>query len=544
MEKITDSTGNKIDYVAEHFQYLLLKDENGKEIIGKRFGDILENLQEKQSEEYNLSPAANGKPEAEDSPAFLEAYHCFAAEKTYASADIKENIGSENIGGTIKFLNDYKYSVEQKNEYTNYKLYFNKEKDDDITGITFHIKKAESTGTDISSKNNGEEKNLQVSDAAATTDTKNLLKQNLTEIGTDGYEVKDVYNITSENGNVTGLYNVTIPAEKLAGADPKECKVVYYADNNAIPLEKETTYTTDADGNTNGIVFTTGHFSNYAVLYKSKTNPKPSGGGAIAPVPSDVTTSGAAGDKVTTAKADVKVTEQINADGTKTKIADVKVSADNQKEILKQVKANKSKEIILDVSKDAVKDAAKAEVTLDKSFIDSIVKDTDAKLTVKTPLGDKTYTQEELKAMSEAASGSTVSIAVEKTAEEPADDAAAKIEKAKSIVKEMKLIARSSKTAKKNIKAVLKNDTKTKAAIKELEELGFTVKYRFYRSNKKSSGYKAMVTKETKSCINKTGKKGRKYFYKVQVRVYDENGKLVAKTALKQCKYASRTWSK
>lgn len=103
MEKITDSTGNKIDYVAEHFQYLLLKDENGKEIIGKRFGDILENLQEKQSEEYNLSPAANGKPEAEDSPAFLEAYHCFAAEKTYASADIKENIGSENIGGTIKF---------------------------------------------------------------------------------------------------------------------------------------------------------------------------------------------------------------------------------------------------------------------------------------------------------------------------------------------------------------------------------------------------------------------------------------------------------
>jgi len=38
--------------------------------------------------------------------------------------------------------------------------------------------------------------------------------------------------------------------------------------------------------------------------------------------------------------------------------------------------------------------------------------------------------------------------------------------------------------------------------------------------------------------------KGTKYFYKVQVRVYDENGKLVAKTALKQCKYASRTWSK
>ena len=35
-----------------------------------------------------------------------------------------------------------------------------------------------------------------------------------------------------------------------------------------------------------------------------------------------------------------------------------------------------------------------------------------------------------------------------------------------------------------------------------------------------------------------------KYFYKVQVRVYDENGMLTAKTALKQCKYASRIWAK
>ena len=246
----------------------------------------------------------------------------------------------------------------------------------------------------------------------------------------------------------------------------------------------------------------------------------------------------------TTAPTDVKVGEKISADGTKTKVADVKVSAENQKEILKQAKANKSKEIILNVSKSAVGDAAKADVTLDKSFIDSIVKDTNAKLTIKTPFGDKTYTQEELKAMSAAATGSTISIAVEKAAEEPADDAAAKVEKAKSIVKDMKLTARSSKTAKKNVKAVLKNDAKTKAAIKELKELGFTVKYKFYRSTKKSASYKSAITKKVASYTNTSGKNSTKYFYKVQVRVYDENGKLVAKTALKQCKYASRTWTK
>ena len=255
----------------------------------------------------------------------------------------------------------------------------------------------------------------------------------------------------------------------------------------------------------------------------------------------DVTTDTKTG--TTTAPTEVKVSEKTNADGTKTKVADVKVSADNQKEILKQAKASKSKEIILNVSKAAVGDAAKADVTLDKSFIDSIVKDTNAKLTIKTPFGDKTYTQDELKAMSEAATGSTVTVAIEKAAE-PTDDVAAKIAKAKSIVKDMKLVARSSKTAKKNIKAVLKSDAKVNASIKELKDLGFTVKYRFYRSTKKAASYKAAVTKKTAAYTNTSGKKNAKYFYKVQVRVYDENGKLIAKTALKQCKYASRTWTK
>ena len=256
----------------------------------------------------------------------------------------------------------------------------------------------------------------------------------------------------------------------------------------------------------------------------------------------DVTTDTKSG--TTTAPTEVKVSEKTNADGTKTKVADVKVSADNQKEILKQAKASKSKEIILNVSSKSVGDATKADVTLDKSFIDSIVKDTNAKLTIKTPFGDKTYTQDELKAMSEAATGSTVTVAIEKAAEEPTDDAAAKIAKAKSIVKDMKLVARSAKTAKKNVKVTTSLDKQDKAIIKELKEAGYTVKYRFYRSTKKAAGYKAAVTKKTASYTNTSGKKGTKYFYKVQVRVYDENGKLVAKTALKQCKYASRTWTK
>ena len=115
---------------------------------------------------------------------------------------------------------------------------------------------------------------------------------------------------------------------------------------------------------------------------------------------------------------------------------------------------------------------------------------------------------------------------------------------AKALTAKLTPVARSAKTAKKNVKVTVSLDKQDKAIIKELKDAGYTVKYRFYRSTKKTAGYKAAVTKKTTSYTNTSGKKGTKYFYKVQVRVYDENGKLAAKTALKQCKYASRAWSR
>ena len=255
---------------------------------------------------------------------------------------------------------------------------------------------------------------------------------------------------------------------------------------------------------------------------------------------SEVETTGKAGSAVTTSPAEVKMS------GT---TATVTVKADNQKEILKQAKEKKSAQVVLAIANSDAKGAEKFELNLDKSFLASLLKDTNAKLVVKTPLGQKTYEREELQKLVNETTGTTVKAEINKdnvdtAAEEPTEENAAKIEKAKSIVKNMKLVARSSKTAKKNIKAVLKSDAKVNASIKELKDLGFTVKYRFYRSTKKAASYKSTVTKKTASYTNTSGKKGTKYFYKVQVRVYDENGKLVAKTALKQCKYASRTWTK
>ena len=100
------------------------------------------------------------------------------------------------------------------------------------------------------------------------------------------------------------------------------------------------------------------------------------------------------------------------------------------------------------------------------------------------------------------------------------------------------LMARSTKTAKLNIKVVVKGD------LKAITDAGYTVKYKFYRSTKKSAGYKAMMTGKSGIYINTYGKKGTMYYYKARVMIYDKDGNFVAQTVLKQCKYASRLWTK
>ena len=100
--------------------------------------------------------------------------------------------------------------------------------------------------------------------------------------------------------------------------------------------------------------------------------------------------------------------------------------------------------------------------------------------------------------------------------------------------------ARSTKTAKGNIKVVAKLSTADKQTLAQLTDLGYTVKYRFYRSTKKASNYKAMLEGTTGTYYNTSGKSGTRYYYKARVMVYDAQDNLIAKSTLKQCKYAAR----
>ncbi len=110
----------------------------------------------------------------------------------------------------------------------------------------------------------------------------------------------------------------------------------------------------------------------------------------------------------------------------------------------------------------------------------------------------------------------------------------AKVEK---LVSDLTLKARSAKTAKGHIKVTLTVDSD---AIRQIEDLGYTVKYKFYRSTKKAKGYKAKIEGAGKTYTNTAGTKGTKYYYKARVMVYDAQGALITKTALTQCKYACR----
>ena len=109
---------------------------------------------------------------------------------------------------------------------------------------------------------------------------------------------------------------------------------------------------------------------------------------------------------------------------------------------------------------------------------------------------------------------------------------------AKEAAGELVLAARSAKLKNGSVKIMLKDD------LKAITDAGYTVKYKFYRSTKKSAGYKAVLTKKAPTYFNTYGKKGTMYYYKARVMIYDKDGNFVAQTALKQCKYANRLWTK
>ncbi len=112
----------------------------------------------------------------------------------------------------------------------------------------------------------------------------------------------------------------------------------------------------------------------------------------------------------------------------------------------------------------------------------------------------------------------------------------------KELMQSAKFKVTTTKTSKKTVKVQVTAKS-SKTLLSDIKSLGYTVKYEFYRSAKKTAGYKVIKTKAANTFTNTKGTKGTKYYYKARVLVYD-GSELVDRSALKQCSYGARTWTK
>ncbi len=628
VEKITNNEGTQLGFTSERrFLYALL-DKDGNPIYD---ATTISNL--------GWHGGARSSADNGENRTLIDVGHCVAAYvPDYMKSLQHSELGGTNIDNLVEFLTKDKiaeagYSVELRTAYTVYTVYFDPDNEDTKRNeIVFHIKKAD-IGNDIGATNNGSAFSMDATLADMQNVNRTQIEKFLKALDFDEFSLLNVYEMTAKDQTSTdrqGLYNITIPMSKLAsGTALKDYKVVYFeeGDNGKVyPMEVETTYVGGK-----GIVFTTGHFSNYAVIYKpANTDGGSSGGGSgsggSAVIPSTDTVTNKAEDKTTdtsaTTTATVKNTTTTTADGTKTVAA--KVDTATAGKIVEKAVENKSAEVVVDAAtaKTVTETAAgtKTEITLPATTVSDIANKTEAAVTIKADAAEIKLDKEAVKAVAEAAGtagevklqvetvaqdenkvqvalklvtskgtvsdfkGGNVSVTVKlnaalavkpvvcvyidahstyhkvggqknadgtftfKTghfssyavmAEEEADkiiaEQTAKVEK---LVSTLSLKARSAKTTKGYIKVTLTADAD---AIKQVEDLGYTVKYKFYRSTKKAKGYKAKLEGTGKTYTNTTGKKGTKYYYKARVMVYDAQGALVTKTELKQCRYASRT---
>ena len=104
---------------------------------------------------------------------------------------------------------------------------------------------------------------------------------------------------------------------------------------------------------------------------------------------------------------------------------------------------------------------------------------------------------------------------------------------AKAYVQDLSIAVRTAKVGKK-VKVTVNAD------VQKLIDNGYTVTYKFYKSTKKSSGYKNTVNKTANTYTNTNPVKGKNY-YKVKLVVKNADGAVVATTPLTQCKYGVRT---
>ena len=248
------------------------------------------------------------------------------------------------------------------------------------------------------------------------------VESNLAQLQGDGLTIEKVYDINAAKGGqditkADGLVNITVSADELTG-NPEDYTVVYFTDEG-VPMEMPTTY---VEGQ--GIVFTTGHFSTYAVVKKTSNptpaqGPDPTPGGLPSTTPSsDPTQSG------TTTTTDL-------SGSTVSKGGDTTTTVDQSTadKLVDKAAANKSEEIVISAvtkNQSAAASTKSAEVTLPAETLGAIAEKTDADVVIKTDVAEVKLDNQAAEAIASQTQASaeitgkaeTLSIIAEKVKEE------------------------------------------------------------------------------------------------------------------------------
>ena len=344
----------------------------------------------------------------------------FTAEQEVATQGLGNVELRESVTSLKNFLDDHGYTAKRIGAYVDYTIMFDQSQSTKQHSIVFHVTKPDQISEGVSVHGN-DSITVDTSDVTGSFKTE-AAESNLAQLQGDGLTIEKVYDINATKDrqdikNADGLVNITISANELSG-NPEDYTVVFFTEDG-VPMEMPTTY---VEGQ--GIVFTTGHFSKYAVVKKTGTTdpdpaPDPGTPGGIPTMPADNVTQ--SGDTTT---ADM-TGSTVSKDGETTTTVD-QTTADK---LVDKAAANNSEEIVISAvtkNQSAAANTKSAEVTLPAETLGAIAEKTDADVVIKTNVAEVKLDNQAAEAIAQqaqAAAGTTgnaetVSIIAEKVKEE------------------------------------------------------------------------------------------------------------------------------
>ncbi len=180
-----------------------------------------------------------------------------------------DGVGYENVTYLKQFLDENGFTAEKLGDFTDYNMYFDKAQYEgtnpaETIKIVFHVARPEGFKENKFQIFGRDDIELDTKELDEEEYESELYNENVQQLHGEDFEVKKVYEIAETRGQVAGngIICIAISEEELDGGNLEDYTVVYFTEEG-VPVEVETTY---AEGD--GLVFTTGHFSKYAVIGK------------------------------------------------------------------------------------------------------------------------------------------------------------------------------------------------------------------------------------------------------------------------------------